>query len=214
MIDCSPFLSILLPIRNESDYLKSGLLAILEQNYPPECVEILIADGMSTDNSRSLIRDISALHPHRQFRILDNPGKIVPTGLNIALRQAKGDINIRVDEHCIITQNYVRHCVEHIQKDSVVVGPDGREMVRFHGVFVKQPNVLEGQIIQDTLDHIHFKVVVTDDFTEEDTQDIIRRVQQRLGPSVKVSVEIVNAIPRTKSGKFKAVISNLKKKVD
>ncbi len=119
MIDCSPFVSILLPIRNESDYLRSGLLAILAQDYPSDCMEILIADGMSNDNSRSLIQDIFVLHPQRQLRILNNPREIVPTGLNIALRQAKGEIIIRVDGHCIITPDYVRKCVEHIQKDGV-----------------------------------------------------------------------------------------------
>ena len=94
--------------------------------------------------------------------------------------------------------------------EDVVVGPDGRQMVRFHGIFVNQPHVMEGQIIQESLDHIHVKVVPTEGYGDSDDQDIVHRVQQRLGQNVNVTVEVVNAIPRTNSGKFKAVVSNLK----
>ncbi len=94
--------------------------------------------------------------------------------------------------------------------EDIVICPDGRQLVRFHGIFVNQPNVIEGQIIQESLDHIHVKVVPTDSYTDSDTQDIIHRVQQRLSSSVKVTVECVPSIPRTKAGKFKAVISKVR----
>jgi phenylacetate-CoA ligase len=93
--------------------------------------------------------------------------------------------------------------------EDVVVGPDGRQMVRFHGIFVGQPRVIEGQIVQERLDRIRVKVVGTRDFGPADEQEIIARVQQRLGPRVQVVVEKVDAIPRTKAGKFKAVVSLL-----
>ena len=95
--------------------------------------------------------------------------------------------------------------------EDVVIGPDGRQMVRFHGVFVNQPHVQEGQVIQESLSQITVRVVPTKDYTEEDTQDIIQRIRQRLGANVDVTVEQVTNIPRTKSGKFQAVISHLKK---
>jgi phenylacetate-CoA ligase len=92
----------------------------------------------------------------------------------------------------------------------VVIGTDGRQMVRFHGIFVNQPHVIEGQVIQETLEHIRVKIVPAVGFGPEDVQDIIHRVQQRLGWEVKVSVETVKTIPRTKAGKFQAVISHVK----
>jgi cellulose synthase/poly-beta-1,6-N-acetylglucosamine synthase-like glycosyltransferase len=110
------YISLLLPIRNEAAYIEQGLLAILAQDYPANSMEILIADGMSTDNTRSLIRDFAVLHPQLQIYILDNPGEIVPTGINIALRQAKGEIIIRVDGHTLIAPDYVRQCVEALQR--------------------------------------------------------------------------------------------------
>lgn len=96
--------------------------------------------------------------------------------------------------------------------EDVVIGPDERQMVRFHGVFVNQPHIREGQIIQEASDVIRVKVVPSDGFSASDIQDIVHRVQQRLGERVKVVVEPVTNIPRTKAGKFQAVISLLKDK--
>jgi succinoglycan biosynthesis protein ExoA len=125
MIEHSPFISLILPIRNESTHVERSLRSILEQDHPSNEMEILFVDGMSTDNTRDIIIHIAAKHPQISIQCLDNPGKIVPTGMNIGLRKAKGDIIIRVDGHCFIAQDYVRKCVEHIQRDGVdgVGGP-------------------------------------------------------------------------------------------
>ncbi len=96
--------------------------------------------------------------------------------------------------------------------EDVVIGPDGRQLVRFHGVFINQPHVREGQIIQESLNFIRVKVVPTGDFDEWDVKDIVHRVQQRLGDKVEVEVESVLEIRRTKAGKFQAVISKLNNK--
>jgi len=94
--------------------------------------------------------------------------------------------------------------------EDVVVGPDGRQMVRFHGIFVNQPHVREGQIVQEALDRIRVKVVTTAGFDENDVSDIHHRIHQRLGPDIKVIVEPVPTIARTKAGKFQAVVSLIK----
>jgi phenylacetate-CoA ligase len=91
--------------------------------------------------------------------------------------------------------------------EDVVVGPDGREMVRFHGIFTDQPHVCEGQIVQEALERITVRIVPTPEFGEDDVRDIVHRVQQRLGSEIHVRVERVAAIPRAASGKYKAVVS-------
>lgn len=118
MINNFPFVSVIIPIRNESAYIEHGLYTILSQDYPADRMEILIADGISTDNTRDKIRRLVASMPSNRFNvtILDNPGKIVPTGINIALRQAKGEIIVRVDGHTIIAPDYVRQCVDALQR--------------------------------------------------------------------------------------------------
>jgi phenylacetate-CoA ligase len=93
--------------------------------------------------------------------------------------------------------------------EDVVIGPDGREMVRFHGIFIDQPHIREGQIVQEALDRLRVRVVPTDRFGPADEEEIRRRVTQRLGPAVEVTVEKVAEIPRTPGGKFRAVISEL-----
>jgi phenylacetate-CoA ligase len=93
--------------------------------------------------------------------------------------------------------------------EDVVVGPDGRQMVRFHGVFVNQPHIREGQIIQESLNRIRVKVVPEKGFGADDIQDVISRVQRRMGTQVDVVVEAVDCIPRTSAGKFRAVICRL-----
>lgn len=120
----SPFVSIILPIRNEAGYIERCLQSIFTQDYLGE-MEILIVDGMSTDGTRKIINDYALHNPQLTIKILDNPGKIVPTGMNIALYQAKGEIIIRADGHCILAPDYVSKCVEHIQQDAVdgVGGP-------------------------------------------------------------------------------------------
>lgn len=108
-----------MPIRNEASFIARSLGAVLAQDYPPDRMEVLVVDGMSTDGTRdrvkSLMRDRSD-DSSPQIKLLDNPKKIVPTALNIGLRHAKGDIIIRVDGHCEIPPDYVRKCVKLLQE--------------------------------------------------------------------------------------------------
>ena len=112
-----PFVTLILPIRNEADYIERSLRAVLEQDYLGG-MEILVADGMSTDETRSIVSKLAAWSRF-DIRILDNEGRIVPIGMNTALRQARGGVIIRVDGHCVIAPDYVRLCVEYIQKEKV-----------------------------------------------------------------------------------------------
>jgi succinoglycan biosynthesis protein ExoA len=118
-----PHVSIIMPIRNEADFIARSLDAVLSQDYPPELMEIILADGMSTDGTREIVQAFQGEHPN--LRLIDNPGGIVSTGLNRALRKATGEVVVRVDGHCEIGQSYVRRCVEHLQNDDVdgVGGP-------------------------------------------------------------------------------------------
>ena len=112
-----PFITIISPTRNEADFIQESLKSVLAQDYPSDRIEILIADGMSTDGTREIIWDF--MQKDSCIKLLDNPGKIVPTGLNIALRKAKGEIIIRVDGHCQINPEYIQNCVNHISRDKV-----------------------------------------------------------------------------------------------
>lgn len=106
-----PFVSIVLPIRNESAFIERGLASVLRQAYPKDRMEVIIADGMSTDDSRQKILGFAA-KSEVPISIVDNVKKIAPTGLNRAIERAIGDVIIRVDGHCEIEPNYVANCVD------------------------------------------------------------------------------------------------------
>lgn len=114
-----------MPVRNEAYFIARSLGAVLAQDYPHDRMEILIADGMSTDDTRAIVQKLIAQHPNIPVRLIDNPGKIVPTGFNRALAQAQGDVIVRVDGHCEIAPDYVSRCVAHLLEDGVdgVGGP-------------------------------------------------------------------------------------------
>lgn len=101
-----------MPIRNEVSFIGRSLGTVLAQDYPVACMEVLVVDGMSDDATREEIARTVDAHPGcARVRVLDNPSGIVPTGMNIGLRHACGQIVVRVDGHCEIAPDYVRRCV-------------------------------------------------------------------------------------------------------
>jgi len=94
--------------------------------------------------------------------------------------------------------------------EDVIIGKDGRRMVRFHGIFVDIPSIVKGQVIQESLDEITVKLVTSSPLTQGENDSIKKRVSSQLG-DVIVTVEEVKEIPLTSNGKFKAVVSKLKK---
>jgi glycosyltransferase involved in cell wall biosynthesis len=106
-----------MPIRNERDYIERSLEAVLSQDYPAELMEIVVADGMSTDGTREIVERLS--HREPRITVLDNPRQIAPCALNLATAVARGDVIIRIDGHCEVAPDYVSCCVQHLLHDGV-----------------------------------------------------------------------------------------------
>ncbi|MFH2103081.1 MAG: glycosyltransferase family 2 protein [Chloroflexota bacterium] len=111
-----PRVTIILPIRNEALFIASTLASVVEQDYPAEKLEVFVADGMSTDGTREIVAGFQEQVPY--LKMLDNPGQIVPTGLNAAIRQASGEVILRVDGHTLIERDYVRQCVAALERSN------------------------------------------------------------------------------------------------
>lgn len=109
-----PLVSVLAPCRNERSHIRATLMSILGNDYPVELVEILVLDGMSTDGTRDIVFGIIEDYP--QVKLIHNPGKIVPTAMNIGLGVAKGDFIVRIDCHAKFAKDYLRTCIEVIQR--------------------------------------------------------------------------------------------------
>lgn len=118
-----PFVTIILPIRNEARYIARTLESILAQDYPQEQIEILVVDGNSDDGTKHIIAEFQKRTTN--IRLLDNPQRIVPTAMNIGIRAAQGGIIIRIDGHAVIAPDYVSRCVEALTTTSAdnVGGP-------------------------------------------------------------------------------------------
>jgi glycosyltransferase involved in cell wall biosynthesis len=105
-----PFVSVIIPVRNEERYIESCLRSLLSCAYPPSRWEIIIADGMSADGTRDAIERVRK-ESRVLITVLDNPRRVTPIGLNLALAQAHGEIIIRVDAHADYGEEYVARCV-------------------------------------------------------------------------------------------------------
>lgn len=108
------FISIIVPCRNEKNYIQRFLDSVILQNYPKDHMELLIADGSSEDGTRDIILEYIKKYPF--IRLIDNPQKYTPFGLNLAIKEAKGDIILRLDSHAMYPQDYVLKCVQYLAK--------------------------------------------------------------------------------------------------
>jgi succinoglycan biosynthesis protein ExoA len=122
MPSADPFISVVVPIRNEEATIERLTRSLLEQDYPHDRYEILMADGGSTDRTRELL---AVADVERRVRVLDNPGRTAPAALNVAIEAAKGDIVTRVDGHSYVAPDYLSRIVAVMQEtgESVVGGP-------------------------------------------------------------------------------------------
>ena len=123
MIDESlPFVSIIMPIRNEAEFIERSIKSILHQDWPAEKMEILVVDGMSDDGTRKIVEQLS--QADSRIKMLDNPGRIVPAALNIGLKVARGDLFIRVDGHAEVAPDFVRQSIKALREhpEAWVVG--------------------------------------------------------------------------------------------
>lgn len=144
-------------------------------------------------------------------------GEIVCTGF---LNFDQPLIRYKIGDYATLASDQTTKCgrsmpvIEEIvgRIEDVVIGKDGREMVRFHGVFVNLPSVIEAQLIQQEVDVFHINIVPVGSLSDVDKELIIKRLESQLG-TVKITFEELDKIPRGANGKFKSVVSNINRKV-
>jgi glycosyltransferase involved in cell wall biosynthesis len=103
--------SLIIPCYNEETRIHDVLECILAQTFPQSQMEVIFADGMSTDKTRQIIVGFQQDHPQMNIRIVDNPKRFIPCALNLAIRAAQGEIIVRMDAHTTPALDYVQRCV-------------------------------------------------------------------------------------------------------
>ena len=107
-----PTVSVIIPCFNEEKTIHLLLDALLAQTYPHDLLEVVIADGFSTDGTREMISDFTSAHSNLKIRVIDNPRKIIPSGVNLAIKAAIGEYLVRLDAHSIPRPDYVARCIQ------------------------------------------------------------------------------------------------------
>jgi glycosyltransferase involved in cell wall biosynthesis len=109
-----PRVTIAMPAYNEERYIEACIASVQAQDYPRDHIEILVADGRSTDQTRDILARLAAADP--RIRVIDNPARLQAAGLGLLVKQATGDIFVRMDVHCEYAPDYVRRCVETLER--------------------------------------------------------------------------------------------------
>jgi len=110
-----PTVSVVVPCFNEEKTIGLLLDAIYCQDFMRTEIEVVIADGLSSDHTRGVIAGFQAGHPDLAVRIVDNPQRIIPAALNTAIRASRGEYIVRLDAHSVPAPDYIRRCISALQ---------------------------------------------------------------------------------------------------
>ena len=112
-----PFVSIIVPCYNEEKTIQHLLNGIFSQTYPRDKMEVVISDGLSTDGTLQTIQAFQQNHQGLQIRVVMNQARTIPSGLNQAITESRGEIIIRLDAHSMPIPEYVQRCVSALQSN-------------------------------------------------------------------------------------------------
>ncbi len=106
-----PKVSIIIPCYNEQSTIRLLLEALCEQTYPRLEMEVIIADGLSTDGTRDVISSFQEDAPDLSVRVVENTDRSIPSALNRAIEASRGEILVRFDGHSRPYPDYIANCI-------------------------------------------------------------------------------------------------------
>ncbi len=116
-------LSLVVVAQNADSVITDLLNDIAMQDFPLDKIELILVDSMSDDNTKQLFNEFSqSQNEFKKVVVLDNPGKFLPHGCNVALKVYKGDVFLRVDAHARIPQDFARKNVEFLETGQYACG--------------------------------------------------------------------------------------------
>lgn len=107
-----PFVSVIVPCRDEGRFIGKCLDSIIAQDYPRDKFEVLVIDGMSEDGTRKIVKEYNEQFPF--VNLLDNCKRITSSALNKGIKAAKGDIIMIMGSHSTYEKNYMSQCVSYL----------------------------------------------------------------------------------------------------
>ncbi|MBN4072124.1 glycosyltransferase family 2 protein [Flavobacteriales bacterium AH-315-E23] len=110
-----PLISVVIPCRNEEDYIGDCIKSILSSDYPTEFLEIIVCDGLSDDRTQEIVERVR--EENGNVKLLLNEQQTTPHALNIGIRKSKGELVIILGAHASLSSEYVSNCVAALNAD-------------------------------------------------------------------------------------------------
>jgi glycosyltransferase involved in cell wall biosynthesis len=117
-IDSLPMITVIIPMRNEEEYIGRCLESIMEQGYPKKLTEVLVVDGGSSDGSVRIVKELA--REHRNIRLLGGEGVNCPAAMNVGIRSSRGEVISKIDAHGYPASDYLRKGTEYLCADESV----------------------------------------------------------------------------------------------
>jgi len=114
-----PFISVVIPARNTEDIIENCLKSLREVDYPKDRMEVIIADGLSTDRTGEIAESYGA-------KVIANPGLRVVSGRNIGFEAAQGELIAFSDADCVMDRYWLKNSIKYFEDDRVagIGGPN------------------------------------------------------------------------------------------
>lgn len=110
------FISVIIPVRNEANYIRLVLDHLLSQNYAKDRYEILVVDGDSDDGTVEQVTPY--VEKFENVRLLDNPKRLASAARNVGVEHARGDVVLIIDGHCEIVRDDLLQIVNRCFQES------------------------------------------------------------------------------------------------
>lgn len=110
-----PKVSVVIPCYNEQSTIRLLLNALREQTFPRAEMEVIIADGMSLDDTRAEIAAFQKDFSDLAVRVVDNTVRSIPSAVNRAIESSSGEIIVRLDAHSKPYPDYIENCIKDIE---------------------------------------------------------------------------------------------------
>src|SRR5512144_2091230 len=108
----SPRVSVIVPCYNEQSTIRLLLEALFKQTYSRAEMEVIIADGLSTDETREAIAAFQREFPDLCVRVVENAKRVIPAGANRAIEAARGEMIVRLDAHSTPYPDYIENSIK------------------------------------------------------------------------------------------------------
>jgi succinoglycan biosynthesis protein ExoA len=114
--ELSPFISVIVPVRNEASHIRQTVQDLLNQKYDGERFEVIVVDGESTDDTAKIVASL-AKDRGSTLKLFSNPNRLSSAARNIGVSHARGDILVVIDGHCQVDDvNYLSNLAEAFAK--------------------------------------------------------------------------------------------------